>query len=394
MCPHPLTEAEKVGREINYVQHLEQLAATDEFTSSGPIGALCVLGDISNRAHSDEFKLADAVILKIAHALNLTEDKIFFVPGNHDVHWPVMSMEPKSFWTDYRYAPLLQKDLLFDRRVKAAAFGALDLAPYCLAWNTSDAFIVGINSAAYDGPDEKTHSGLIKQESIAKLETILTAKPFVPGQLRICLLHHHPIQYSEPSPDVRDTSIAVNSENLLTLLSHHRFDLILHGHKHQPRLKSHHSNNSHPYITMCAGTFSAVLDPLQSGTITNAFHVINVEGRDSDTLGIKGKVETWSFSPQEKWKRGHQITGMPFLEVFGSNATSAEIDARVAAALSAVMSAQGYCKWSAIVAREPELEYIRTDSVFTAMKSASDVQGFSMVGDPQSPVENWMVFKG
>jgi len=63
-----------------------------------------------------------------------------------------------------------------------------------------------------------------------------------PSQLRLFVVHHHPIQYSEPYPDIPafvDFSILSNAGNLHALLRKHNFDILIHGHRHVPKFESH-----------------------------------------------------------------------------------------------------------------------------------------------------------
>jgi 3',5'-cyclic AMP phosphodiesterase CpdA len=391
LCPHFLEDSKKIGREPDYLATFEALAASLDIAAN-PISMLCVTGDISNGAHVEEFKCADMAIQRIAKSLSVPNEKIYFVPGNHDVHWGVMKLEPTSFWTRHRYAPLLQDDLNFSKSIGSAITGSFDQDPYFVIWETEEALIVGINSAAYDGPEEETHHGLIRQESLGALADFLKTKPIKSTQLRMCMLHHHPVQYSEATPDSADFSIAVNAENLVLLLNENRFDLIIHGHKHHPRLKSNFSNNSHPYVTLCAGSFSAVLHPLHYGSISNSFHIIDVEGRDQSTQGILGEVNSWTFSPGDKWGPSHQIKGMHATEVFGSSATISEIERRVKMAVVEVVAAKGAARWDDIVKIDKGLCHVRTDSAFSALCSAATELGHDMLGDPQTSNKHWAVF--
>jgi 3',5'-cyclic AMP phosphodiesterase CpdA len=323
MCPHALRPDEVAGRSQDYVGTFERQAS--DFTERGHIDMLCIAGDISDKAHAEEFKFADKAVKRIATALGIAADSIYFVPGNHDVHWPVMKLMPTDFWTPFRYVPLLQNGLTFQRRLSQCEFGAIDKDPFFIAWKNEKAIVLGINSAAFDGPDAETNTGLIRQETVQAIDTFLQGIPSNSSQLRICLLHHHPIQYSEKNPNSTDLSIAVNSENLITVLNKHSFDLILHGHKHQPRLRTHLSNNCHPFVSLCAGSFSSILNPLQFDGSSNLFHVLNVDGRDQTSQGIQGTLQSWTHCADGTWKSSHENRGIPAIEAFGSLATPQQI---------------------------------------------------------------------
>lgn len=371
----------------------ENLVQSEAFLARGPIDLLCVTGDISNGAHAHEFRLADEVIGKIATSLGLHDDRIFFVPGNHDLHWPVMKLEPKEFWESMKYAPLLQEELRFKKILERAKVGAFHVDPFFTIWEEADIFVLAINSAAYDGPEEKNHSGIVKQSTLEKISNALAGRSIPSDKLKICLIHHHPIQYSEPSPDAIDLSIIVNSENLMRMLNGAKIDLILHGHKHHPRLNNQSSDNGHPAVVMGAGSFSAILQPLYYGGITNLFHVINIEGRSAATMGIEGTVQTWMFNPKEKWQPSNAHTGMPHEEAFGSSFTSNEIATAVRAIVSDVVARQGHCRVLDLTAENPHLLRVRRSALFNAMFDVSNSLGLKMLGDPQSSHEHWAIFR-
>lgn len=391
MCPHILEPDEITGRNQDYVATFETQAG--DFLKNGPIDILCVTGDISNRAHADEFVFADRAIRRIAAVLSVSDDAIYFVPGNHDIHWPVMGLQPTSFWSTYRYAPLFQEGLTFQRRVLAGSTGAMDKAPYFVAWHDRKVIVIGINSAAFDGPESQLHGGLIRQETVDAIDLYLATLPRDPLQVRMCLLHHHPIQYSERVPDSVDPSIAVNSENLLRVLTNHSFDLVLHGHKHQPRLKTHLISNGHPYVSLCAGSFSAVLHPLYFDGCSNLFHVVNIRGRDNSSQGIKGTVQSWTHVASGKWEASNQHRGIPAIEAFGSMATPAQIKVDLMSAVSARMSISQICRWQDLLQFHPHLEYVRAEVVYDLLSKTCTELGFELAGDNNGYDRSWVVFR-
>lgn len=391
MCPHPLNPDEEIGRHQDYVGTFE--AQAEEFRKDGSIDMLCVTGDISNRAHAAEFVAADKAIGRIASALSLSDDSIYFVPGNHDVHWPVMGLQPPDFWSVYRYAPLLQEGLTFQRRIAAGSTGAIDKPPYFVAWKDTKVVVIGINSAAYDRPDSELHVGLIRQETVDGIDSFLQTLQQDPQQVRICLLHHHPIQYSERIPDSVDPSIAVNSENLLQVLTKHSFDLILHGHKHQPRLKTQMINNGHPYVSLCAGSFSAVLHPLYFDGSSNLFHIVNIQGREGSSQGIKGTVQSWTHTADGTWKASHQLRGIPAIEAFGSMATPAQIKADLLLSIGAQMNREAVCLWRDLVRVHPHFEHVRAEVAHRLLQDASHELGFELAGDNTGYNRDWVVYR-
>lgn len=391
MCPHPLLPDEAAGRSRDYVATIERQAS--EFTKLGDIDMLCVTGDISNRAHAEEFKLADKAIERIANALGISKKSIYFVPGNHDVHWPVMDLKPNDFWAPYRYAPLLQQGLTFQRRISECLFGAIEKEPFFIAWQDERAIILGINSAAFDGPGTQIHTGMIRQETVHGIDTLLEGIPVNFAQARVCLLHHHPIQYSENIPNSTDLSIAVNSENLIKTLNKHSFDLILHGHKHQPRLKTHLNNNCHPFVSLCAGSFSSILHPLHFDGSSNLFHVMNIDGRDQTSNGIQGTLQSWTYMAEGTWKPSHENRGIPAVEAFGSLATPSQIKSDLLYSIPDLMTRSTVCKWTDLVCAHPHLDFVNSGVAHRLMTEVAGELGCEMVGDNNGYARDWVVYR-
>lgn len=391
MCPHPLRPDEAASRSQDYVATIERQAS--EFTKDGHIDMLCVTGDISNRAHAEEFKLADKAIDRIASALEIPKNSIYFVPGNHDVHWPVMDLKPNDFWAPYRYAPLLQKGLTFQRRIAECQFGAIDREPFFIAWSNEQAIVLGINSAAFDGPEVETHTGMIRQETVQGIDSFLQGISVNHSQMRVCLLHHHPIQYSERNPNSIDLSIAVNSENLITVLNKHSFDLILHGHKHQPRLKTHLNNNGHPFVSLCAGSFSSILNPLNFDGSSNLFHVLNIDGRDQTSNGIQGTLQSWTHIADGTWKASHENRGIPAVEAFGSLATPTQIRNDLLNSIPRLMTQSTVCRWVDLVCAHPHLNFVNSNVAHRLMTEVASELGCEMAGDNNGYARNWVVYR-
>jgi 3',5'-cyclic AMP phosphodiesterase CpdA len=394
LCPHQIDPSKEVGMEREFLRKLETFLASDEFKKDGPIDALCVTGDISDRADPIEFILADKILKQLADALNLSLDSIFFVPGNHDVHWPVMKLDPASFWANYRYEPLLQKDLLFRQRLTAAHDGAFHESPHYAIWKTSGCLIVGINSAAFDDPKpaDGKHHGLINQDTLEKLENALVNIPYEPNQLRVCLLHHHPINYSDFQPEYADFSAATNAGNLFNLLSAHNFDLMMHGHKHVPQLNHWPAaNNGHPMTILGAGSLSAQISTEWCGLAQNQFHVIEVVGRDPKNHAAFGNVATWNFVGR-KWCEGESRFGLAAKEGFGTLSTAMELEQEIFKALKSVFdSGASYCKWNRLEKEMPAIAYVNTKAAFAAINKIAKTNNYTFVGDANSKKLDWII---
>lgn len=336
-------------------------------------------------------------MIELAAALGLRDDQIYFVPGNHDVHWPVMNLKPKEFWNEFRYKPFLQDSLIFKTRMDAADIGAFDTYPHFVAWNDESKLVVGINSAAFDSPepDHKKHHGLISEETLNGLEKYLKGLIWNPSDLRVCLLHHHPIIYSDPQSNIPDFSAATNAANLFEILSKYNFDLVIHGHKHYPQLTHHAAGtNGHPVTVLGAGSLSAKLSSQWNGIAQNQFHIVEIEGRNENTNGTFGFVATWNHV-SGKWREGHSQLGLCATEGFGTLSTPHEIRLAIAEKFVQIMADPKIqmCTWELLVQKIPHLKHSKNSIVFDAMSKVADDVGGIVFGDVDSKKTKWAILR-
>lgn len=396
LCPHPIPDEQKIGMTADFVSRFALHVQSPEFKRGGPIDDLFVTGDISNQADPIEFRRAHDVVCAAAQALGVPAERIFFVPGNHDVHWPVMKLSPIEFWRRFRYEPLLESGLLFRKRVEGAAMGSYHTEPHYLIWDTPQVLLLGLNTAAFDAaePEHGKHNGLITQESLASLDAALHSMRLNQAQLRVCLLHHHPLQYSDPYPNYPDYSALTNAGNLFELFTRHRIDLVVHGHKHVPHLEHRHATtNGHPVTVLGAGSFSAKLETQWVGPTQNQFHVVNVHGRHPTTSAAVGFVETWNYDVDGFWRPSHSKTGLGATEAFGSLTTVAEIIAAVSPLVDSLLASQGNCPWSDVVRRLPELVHVNTKRAFEAFDEIKRTKNLRRYGDLDSAERDWILLR-
>jgi UDP-2,3-diacylglucosamine pyrophosphatase LpxH len=202
---------------------------------------LLIAGDLTDRAHPQEFQVAAKAVDAVAAAFSLRTDRdVFLVPGNHDVSWKALSQDPDDetgYSLQSRYYPLRYSDWPFDQLMQSGTQHLCE-PPYSVIRQVPGALVVTFNSCSHDGPLESPdapHFGLAPQETIAALDRALTLLAPDASVLRVFLLHHHVVARDDRARDYHDPSLTVNSVELLELLGKHRFDLVVHGHKHAGR---------------------------------------------------------------------------------------------------------------------------------------------------------------
>src|SRR4051812_3132205 len=86
LCPF----SDSKNRDTEFLQTFFQLV------DGAPLSAdyLIIPGDISDRAHPQEYQLASNIIEQVAKRLSVQLDHIVIIPGNHDVNWAISRSHP------------------------------------------------------------------------------------------------------------------------------------------------------------------------------------------------------------------------------------------------------------------------------------------------------------
>jgi hypothetical protein len=168
---------------------------------------------------------------------------------------------------------------------------------------------LSINSVA-DHHDEKTAMqgsfNDTRMDALSKCLSNYSSDDDYP--LRIAVLHHHPILHS--CPGFTPSDVLPNGDRLMDLLSEHRFNLLIHGHRHQPRLKRYQSHGNN-MIVFASGSFSAMLKEDLSTVTRNLFHWITLS-KESEIVDIVGEIASWEFNRVTGWiQSGIKSAGIP-----------------------------------------------------------------------------------
>lgn len=342
---------------------------------------LILPGDVTDKAKPDEVKIASDFIEEARKALDVKAENVVFVPGNHDVDWSVFdSADTTGVRRAQRYVPIRADQFQFNAIV-ARGKGCVFDAPHFTIWADADVLVVGYNSSHHDEP-KKFHHGLIDAAHIQEIRQALKILPVAKDQLRLFLVHHHLLQYDDPTPASPDVSIMVNAEQLQALLREFSFDILVHGHRHLPRFTTHSLNGSPEVAILCAGSFSVEIDTRWTGTISNQFHLITVDGRDSDEHLIAGRVESWSYNFVRGWvESDDEHDGIPHVEPFGTYIRPEKLKSLIRPLLEARFLESDYIEWVEMVTREPRLRNLRPEVVLRVLNELVPIINFRRVHD-------------
>ncbi len=355
-----------------------------EFVASSNIAVdyLLVPGDITCAGRRVEMELASDVIQNLANSLQISLDRVFIVPGNHDTYWATEAEQPDA---DLRFRQRYDRIRHYSGNVLSVmqrGEGDMLGEPCCSVWCGDNVLILSVNTAFHDDRQALNHPGMVKQETIEHLSGILSAHPYTSEIVRIALVHHHPLQYSGPTrDDAPDFSIMQNAEGFLDLLANHRFDFLVHGHKHAPSFKVRRDGSQHPLNILACGSFSVTLPTFWNGVVNNQFHTVEVVNREESTGFCRGQVRSWTYLSSHGWVRSEEPHGIIHLNPFGSTAIPAQFEAIVREVVEAKLNSGEYIRWSG-VAEAQNLQFMPRALVYATLRRLEAELHFEVMERP------------
>lgn len=263
-----------------------------------------VAGDLTSIGSPQEFYYCEKKILEIASEIGLPQDRIILSMGNHDIDRKVYEIYKQY---DYTKLPSDVVDLMKGKYQGAAAnisvisLEQLGRESECASIPFTgviqkERFIVFIlNSSWLCSSDQEYPHGKLDSKQLHWLENQLVAFE-MDTRIKIILMHHHPILYSYPTPSP-DVSMIEEGSELMNLAGRYGINLILHGHRHHPTVKTmQESGWKSPITIICAGSLSVNANHRNYGEIPNTLHIIDLDkGPDEFVL------YNYEYSTAEGW---------------------------------------------------------------------------------------------
>ena len=236
---------------------------------------LC-LGDLGDKAYRQGIKSAWDAVSRIKNEMDC--NILIGIPGNHDIDSrKKYSDEPfdyiENFSTNF---PTSDEQLNINFWKEG----------YCI-YEEEDFEILMINTVLKHKDEESANLSEISNVTLESINKTLIKDS---TKTKVCILHHHPIKHSNIE-NWKDTDSIERGDNLLQLLNRYDYDIIIHGHKHQPRIVDREG-----LTIFAAGSFSS-FENLQGTGYNMMFHVVNIESKG------KGKVFSWEFNIREGWEK-------------------------------------------------------------------------------------------
>lgn len=297
-----------------------------------------VPGDLTDKVDRAGMLGGWAAVKEIAGALKA--DLIATTLGNHDVdsrvkHNPNPFHLPQHLARDYPIADTTaQRDFWLDG--------------FCILEH-SKARILVINSAIEHRTEALAKRGSVTDELLQKLDRRLSA--LTPSSIQIALVHHHPIAHEDLNLGSED--LMVNGSLLLNVLGEHDFRVLVHGHKHHPRLRYYDASGTQ-VLVFAAGSFAALSAHMfKTG---NLFHIIELESATLPQCTQSGRIRSWAYTYGKGWALAHPASdGIPSEAGFGCLRNPMDIANEIA---SIFEQGTGPLRWTEVVQALPEVPFM------------------------------------
>lgn len=328
---------------------------------------LMCCGDMGDKARP-------AGIMYVWNKLHIVKTKLeanllAVTAGNHDV-------DSRFKYTDYDAKGLLQslepafplEDEALNNQYWARNFVILVKEDYRL---------VILNSSAYHGAKEgEFEHGRISPRTVEALRIELEKmEQEHPRLVNILLCHHHPHKHGDIEDD--DYSVMDGAPKLLQLLESGDYGnwIVIHGHKHHPRICYAAGGSSAPVI-FSAGSFSATLYPELSTQARNQFYMIEFPLSDLTGLGLTGTFRAWDWSKGKGWLKAHERSGLPSHGGFGNKDNVDSIAASIATFVKSKM--EPWVTWEEVDVEFPKLKYLLPNNLTAVIRKLESRYHFTV----------------
>lgn len=312
-------------------------------------------GDITFQADQGALKAAWAAIQDISSKLGA--EHIFAATGNHDI----CSRDGSSAPEIWEYLKQLSP------RYPSPSASEMQYLHYWAEHFSifeSDSFrVVSLNSCNCHsrGPAE-WGNGRVTDYTISQIERELDKTKS--KSLNILLCHHHPSKYEDINQHFPDYSEMKQGLKLLSVLRERDESwLVVHGHKHSPRISIASGQATDGVTVFSAGSFSAVLHPRYFPGATNQFYIIEFDLDYVDNNGVAGIVKAWDWRQGHGWSWASPDSKFESRIVGGTGFGHNCNVSKDASSIHSAFPGRDKISWSEVIKEHPWVEYISPKDV-------------------------------
>lgn len=180
--------------------------------------------------------------------------------------------------------------------------------------------------------------------------------------LNVLVCHHHPTRQPDLSQLYPDYSEMAQGRMLLDLLENSGQSwLVVHGHKHSPRIEYAQGTSADTPVVFSAGSFSAVLSPRHFPAGRNQFYVIEIDLEYVRENGASGVIHTWDWALGMGWFRS--VRREPGARIPSGTGFGYRSSARDARAIASGFAGIGRIEWSEVVSKFDFVKYVTPDDL-------------------------------
>ncbi|CAG9170816.1 3',5'-cyclic adenosine monophosphate phosphodiesterase CpdA [Cupriavidus pinatubonensis] len=313
-------------------------------------------GDMTNRADGGALRY----VWKELHALKeaLGAKEVIATVGNHDV-----DSRGKTLGNFPREALMrLVPRFPIDDHKLADHYWAHGYYVTCIG---STRFLV-LNSCWLHESRDELEMGAVTEYSLEKLKRDLVE--LGPADINVAVCHHHPHVHSELG---LGNDIMLNGQALLDVLANSGMWLVIHGHKHHPKIEVAQGDFQAPVVLAC-GSFSGRIEGPNATVSRNYFHLVEAQlfGDDNELCGA---IESWQWVSGLGWEAyGNANSSFPSRAGFGYNGSVKTLARLVATSLGTHQLMQ----WSEMLKLQPNLAYLtpkRFNAVLQALRDEHSI---------------------
>ncbi len=243
--------------------------------------------------------------------------------------------------------------------------------------------IVVINSVAEHHSVAQAERGSVTPELLSNLDRRLRGLPS--RQPQVALVHHHPIPHEDSGLGSED--LMVNGSLLLDRLGEHGVRVVVHGHKHHPRLR-YYDAAGQQMVIFAAGSFAAI--SARFFDAGNLFHIVELEAHAALNTTQAGRIKSWAYSHGKGWGPAHpRLHGIPSDTGFGCL-----LDPSALAADIARLSLAGpttVLMWADVTQSLPDLSYVTPAHLESVSAELLRVHGIEISVSPETGLPRHVV---
>jgi hypothetical protein len=313
-------------------------------------------GDLGDKASRKGIQYAWKMLHQLKVSLSATD--LLATVGNHDIdsYGKNTEFDPRGYLQSLTPLFPIDSEHDYDRF----------WSRHFTVFETNEMRVVVLNSSAFHGydlrgqKDEHQH-GRISEFTREQIKHALKNSNTKPINVLMC--HHHPHQHSEL--DLKEHDVMHGGQSLLDLLGSGDFGewLVVHGHKHHPKISYAAGTASSP-IVFAAGSLCANLFKTVQASARNQFYLLSFDLEEIERTGLVGTFRAWDWIVDTGWVQASNGSGLPASGAFGSRSKPVQLAKKIAALVTGPIM-----KWSELLAVCPDVVHVIPSDLKTILRS-------------------------